>query len=361
MIKRMISILLACTIFVVPVWASEPAESQGVAYTTAVRGATRNLPAIMVFDDTIEELQDLRTSIQNLMRLRRDVGSLTRVEEIQMQRQVADLGANINTMRASQTMVRISTEFAMRSSITTIANTELDIQLLEATLRQDRVTLNNTRLRFNAGLISESDFRAAELALQQQEANLAAIQVSLASERQNLNRILQRPLTGNFHVVYDRELLELPADLNGYIRRVTPRQPNVRQRELAMSRARAVFRDQDVDFGSPERIARERAYNQARRENDDTVRSVETVIRNQYNNLTALMHQNESLEIELQRAIERRDAVVLNHQAGLATPFDVEAAELVILRNEIAIEKNLNTYWNTQFIFENPFLLALAQ
>ena len=357
-LKRVVSVLLVCMLFSVPVWARESQEPQGIPYNVAVRGATRNLPAITVFDDTVDELQELRTSLQNLLRARRASGTADHAEIVQMERQIADLGANINTMRAAQNMARISTEFAMRNSIVTIANTELDIQLLEATLAQDRVNLNNTRMRFNAGLISESDLRAVELALQQQEANLAALEVSLTSERQSLNRILQRPITGNFYVRYDRELLELPANLEGHIRRAAPRQPNVRQREIAMTRARAVWRDQDVDFGSPERQARERAYNQATREHTDVLRSVETVIRNQYNSLIALRHQNESLAIELQRAVERRDDVILNQEVGLATPFDVETAELAILRAEIAIERNLNTHWNTQFIFENPFLLA---
>ena len=358
MLKRIVSIfLLTCILFTVPVWAQER-EAQGIPYIVAVRGATRNLPAVTVFDDRVTDIQEARQRLQDLLRARRATSTMSNSERIQMERQIADLGAEVNTMRALQDMARTSVEFAMRNSMTTIANTQLDILLLEAVIEQDRITLNNTRLRLNAGLISESDMRAAELAFQQQEYNLAALEVSLETERQSLNRILQRPITGNYYVTHDRELLELPRDLEQHIRRVARRQPNVRRYEIIMNRARAAFRDQDVEIGSPERRARERAYNQAVREHNETLRGVETAMRNQYNSLILLMHQNESLGIDLQRATERLQAVVLNYQAGLATPFDIEAAELAILRIETAIERNLNTYWNAQFMFENPFLLV---
>ena len=357
MIKKIVFILLASVLFAVPVLA-QTGEAQGIPYSVAVRGATRNLPAITAFDDLVTDLQDARQSLQDLLRLRRATGIMTHAERIQLERQIADLGAEINTMRALQDMARISTEFAMRNTMTTIANTRLDILMLEATIAQERVNLNNTRLRLNAGLISATDMRAAELAFQQQEANLSALNVTLETERQSLNRILQRSITGNYYVSYDRELLELPVDLEQHIRREARRQPNVRRQEIAMNRARAAFRDQDVEPGSPERRSRERAYNQAVREHNETLRGVETAMRNQYNALTLLMHQNDSLEIDLQRAVERLEAVTLNYQAGLATPFDIEAAELAILRIETSLERNLNIYWNAQFMFQNPFLLV---
>jgi len=360
MLKRIVSIVLACILFTVsavPVFAQER-EAQAIPYIVAVRGATRNLPAITAFDDLVSDLQDARQSLQDLLRLRRATGTMAAADRIQLERQIADLGAEINIMRALQDMARTSTEFAMRNTMTTIANTQLDILLLQAVLIQEEVTLNNTRLRLNAGLISASDMRAAELAFQQQEANLAALEVSLETDRQSLNRILQRSITGHYYVTYDRELLELPTDLEQHIRRVARRQPNVRRQEITMTRARAAFRDQDVEVGSPERRARERAYNQAVREHNETLRGVETAMRNQYNALVLLMYQNDSLAIDLQRATERLEAVTLNYQAGLATPFDIEAAELAILRIETSIERNLNTYWNAQFMFQNPFLLV---
>ena len=61
-----------------------------------------------------------------------------------------------------------------------------------------------------------------------------------------------------------------------------------------------------------------------------------------------------TLDIDMQRAIQRYEAVVLNYQAGLVTRFDVETAELAVLGAEIAIERNLNNFWNAQFMFLNP-------
>ena len=360
--KNVVFVMLASLIFAVPVWAEEAevvteSGARRIPYNVAVRGATRNLADVTVFDNAIDDMTEIRQQLQDMLTFRRRQGA-DRYVIIQLEREIGELGAQINTMRAAQSMVRTSTEFAMRNSITTINNTLLDIKLLEATLAHSRIEFENAGLRMAAGLISESDYNDAELALQAQEANLAALLVSLDVERQDLNRIIQRPVTGYYYVGFDRALIDLPTNLDQAMRRTISRQPNVRQREIARGRARATLNDQDAVFGSPERQRRQRDYDQATREYNDARRAVETVIRNQYNTLTMLLHNNESLEIELQRAEEQLAVVELNVAAGLATIFDIEMARLSILQAEVAIERNLNMFWNAQFIFENPFLMA---
>ena len=352
--------LIVCTMMTVPVWASDADGAERIIYANAVRGAVRNLPMIAEFDDHIETIREAREDLQSLLELRRAAGTLTREERDLMQREIANLGANINTMRATQEMLRTGTEAAMRGSMTNINNSVLDIKLMEASLEHERTNLNNARLRFGAGLISESDLHTQDLLVSQIEANLAGMQVSLETERQELNRILQRPVTGNFYVYFERELIELPENLDAHVRHVAPRQPNVRQADIALNRAQAYFSDVHIDFASPERAERERARNQRQRERNELLRNVETAMRNHYNTLTMLKHNMDSLEIDLLRATERLEAVTLNHQAGLATQFDIEAAALAVLRYEIRIEQNLNTFWNAQFAFENPFLLTMG-
>lgn len=377
MFKRLVFILLTCTLLVVPAWAQDTQDEyeeypdeyyeyqsdevqspHRIPYLVAVRGATRNVASVTAFDNMITDLQEMRTSLQNMREHMRRSGTHSRDEILRIDRQIGDISANINTMRVSQEMSRIATEFSMRNTMTTIANTHLDIQLLEATLEQDQTNLHIAQLRFDAGLISESDLRAIELNVQQRESGLATLQVSLATEQQNLNRILQRPLTGYYYVYHNRELIDLPANIDDHIRNTVRQQPNVRQRDISRGRARAVLNSYGAPFGSPERQEQERNYNQATREYNEARRNVETALRNQYNSLTMLLQQNESLAIDLQRAKERIETIELNYQAGLATPFDIEAAGLGILSAEIAIERNLNTFWNAQFMFEYPFLLG---
>ena len=360
MIKRIISLLLAFSLISVPVWAQETEyyqeEATRLPYSVALRGAIRNLPAITSMDDSIEDLTEMRDDLRAILDLRRTTGTLTREEERRLQRQIADLGASVNTMRASQEIIRTSTEFLMRSSITQINNTRIDIQLLEATLEHESANFEIARQRFAAGQISESELNALELLLERREADMASLRVSLDIEIQNLNRILQRPVTSNYYIYFDRELMELPENLDAHVRRYAPREPNVRQMEIALNRAQAAVNDEH-DLASPQRAERERARNQAERQLNATLRSVETAMRNQYNALTMLRHNIQSLEIELQRVQAVHEAALLNYQQGMVTRFDVEAAELAILRVELSIEQNLNTFWNSQFLFENPFLL----
>ena len=358
-IKSFIAVLLITVMMAVPVMAAENEETvTRIPYNIAVRGAINNLPALTGMDDMIDDIYEVRRHLRNWRDHRDRSGTGTREEIAEMDRQVGDLTAQMNTMRITQEILRTSTEFSMRNSMTNIANINLDIQLMEANLELDRIALQNAALRLAAGLISESDFTIAELELQQQEADLAARQVSLETEQQSLNRILQRSITGNYYVVVDKELIDLPSDLNEHVRRAAPRQANVRQRDVALNRARSNWNNETLRAG-PERGALERAFNQAQRERAESLRATETEIRNQYNNLQALNRQNASLEIELQRANERLEVVKLNQQAGRATAYNISRAELAILQIEISLQRNFNNAWNAQFAFENPFLLVL--
>ena len=359
MIKSFFAVLLVTIMVATPVFAAEIGDAAvtRIPYNIAVRGAINNLPALTGMDDAIDDIYEVRRHLRNWRDHRDRSGSGTREEIAELDRQVGDLTAQMNTMRITQEILRTSTEFSMRNSMTSIANIELDIKLMEANLEIERLALQNAALRLAAGLISESDFNIAELALQQREADLATRQVSLETEQQNLNRILQRSITGNYYVAVDKVLIDLPEDLNGHVRRAAPRQANVRQRDIAVNRARALWNDEVLRF-SDERASLERSLNQAQRERADALRATETAIRNQYNNLQALNRQNDSLNIELLRANERLEVVRLNQRAGRATPYDISRAELAILQIEVSLQRNFNNAWNAQFAFENPFLLV---
>ena len=360
MIKSFFAVLLVTVMMATPVLAAENNEvtATRIPYTIAVRGAINNLPALTGMDDMIDDIYELRRSLRDWREVRDRGGTGTREELAELDRQIGELTAQMNTMRITQEILRTSTEFSMRNSMTNIANIELDIKLMEANLELERAALQNAALRLAAGLISESDFNIAELELQQQEADLAARQVSLETEQQNLNRILQRSITGNYYVAVDKVLIDLPADLNAHVRRAAPRQANVRLEDIAVNRARSNWNNEVLRF-SPERASLERTLNQAQRERNEALRATETAIRNQYNTLQSLNRQNDSLKIELQRAEERLEVVRLNHQAGRATAFDISRAELAILQIEVSLQRNFNNAWNMQFIFENPFLLVL--
>lgn len=357
LLKKIFFVLLASIMLAVPVSAQQPAAPQRIPYITAVRGAVRNLPGIVEMDDEIENLQSTRDDLRSLLELRRAADTITRQEETIMQRNIAEIGAAITTMRATQEMIRTGTELELRFSIITIQNTFLDIKLLEATLEMDQSNFHVAELRFGAGLISEIDLREVEMAMEQRESSLASARLSLENERQNLNRILQRPVTGNFYVSFERNLINLPEDLTRHIRQTASSQPDIRILATQRDRARALVSDEDVPFGSTEHRTRERAYNQAVRVYNEARRNLETNIRNHYNNLNMMMYSISSLEIELQQRSEQFEAVVLNYQAGLATRFDIQRTELAVLMAEIEIERSLNNLWNAQFLFQNPFLL----
>ncbi|MCL1998844.1 MAG: TolC family protein [Turicibacter sp.] len=359
MMKKVLgfALLLSLAFGVMVQAAEEAAEIDEIQYVTALRGALRDLPALLAIEDSINSLTEARDNLQGILILRRQAGTHLLDGGLgELEAQIADLSANINNMRAIQTITRLGTEFSLRNSIVTINNALLDIYLLERTIEQYQRDLSTANLRLNAGLISDSDLRSTELALQQRESSLVSLRISLETEYQNLNRILQRNATTPIQVVVEKELIELPTNLDEFVRQTLRTQPNIRQQEITFDRARSAV--SAVHPMDPQRTSLERARNQAERELLDTRRATELAMRNQHNTLEILLINHESLEIDLARALERVETVEANQRAGFATLLDIEAARLAVLSAEIAIERNFNNLWNLQFTLKNPFLLT---
>ena len=362
MFKSLACMLLVCTVLITPVQAHrQPEEPYHISYAEALHKALHELPAIRDIDAMIREVRLERRALQDFRRFEEQMGASSRDELARISRQISDLDDYISTLQLNEEMVRIGIEFSLRSAITDIANMRLDLQLMELALEQEQAAFNRARLRFNTGLISRNEFTSAETALQYQKSELAALRILLEAEQQNLNRILQQPITSSFCIYFDRELIELPGRLNNHIQQMIRRQPCYRRLEMAVNRARVQRRyavcDRDF-YGVDTRDERTRAYNQAVRERNEARRNLETAIRGHFNTLTVLLRQNEALEVELQQAMGRYEAILLRYRAGMVRSPEVEAVRFAVIKAEIALEQHLNKFWNAQFLFEHPFLLV---
>ncbi len=135
---------------------------------------------------------------------------------------------------------------AQISLVAAVANTWLaliaDDELLaitEQTLASRQESLRLSRLRFEAGVTSELDFRLAQSLAETARATLAQIQRQRALDRNALALLLGQPLPESFGVTGGTESINLPDVPAGTPSDVLVRRPDVRQAEQQLVAANA--------------------------------------------------------------------------------------------------------------------------
>ena len=135
---------------------------------------------------------------------------------------------------------------AQISLVAAVANTWLaliaDDELLaitEQTLASRQESLRLSRLRFDAGVTSELDFRLAQSLAETARATLALIQRQRALDRNALSLLLGQPLPSGFGVSSGTESIALPEVPAGTPSDVLVQRPDVRQAEQQLVAANA--------------------------------------------------------------------------------------------------------------------------
>nr|AGS53430.1 hypothetical protein [uncultured bacterium contig00025] len=334
-----------------------------IAYNDAVSMATKNLPGLISLDEAIRALRDQLKELTDERDAR--INSFNPIMRPYVESAIRSafagpirlLNRHINEMIYSQDMIKTAAEMQLRGSIVAVENMLIDIEIAEAAVSQEIAALDAARIRYERGAGAESDYRSAELALSQRRTNLTLLHISLSNERMNLNRLLEKPMTELYAVEYDAKQAELPPDIDAYVRAVITEQPNVKQKDSEVARLKTDL-DNAADAATSERDEKKRALSRAERERDELGKNLELAIRKQVNSMQILLYSIESLEIDLQRANDRRETLRLNLEAGLVSQHDMDLAQLAVMNAEAGIAKSLNNYWVMQFALEHPFLLA---
>lgn len=364
--KALLSLLTLCALMVIsalPVYAADTAdtaEAKVVKYADAVKMANKDLSGVLALEDNIkpikEQRQDLQDQLDQITEKFKSYGINPPSRALApLKGAITQLSRQINSLRLSQDMIKISTEMSLLNSLANIDNYEMDIALLTDTVALNEVNLRQVELRHQLGLASDNDLRAAEQSLAQNKTNLETQQINLASERQTLNRILQLPLTQAVTVEYERKLNSLPADLSAYIKDKGKNEPTIKQKQITVDMKNSDLKDNQ---DPTQELTLQLNYDKAVRDRDDAKLALEAAIRANYNNLDQLLKREESLQVDLDKSMNNYRTMEANLAAGRVTQYDLDNVALSIVNCENAIEKNKNSIWTLQFAFAHPFMLA---
>ena len=326
--------------------------------------------------DILDNLEILEENKEDLDDAVKEVYSSTSKEKnnwsmsvIEMLRQQRSMNNQIRSMHMNMSQIKDGNEYNLRSALTAIEETRLDMYLLEESIVQDEIGLANAELKLSLGLETEANVKAARLGLDQSKSNLQNLRLTQNANQLNLNNQLsvaswQNAVVAGFDVTQPTPYGE---DVDAFIAAQQAVAPSVMAKFLAYDNAYFTLysyeellyeREQDYREKEKEPTQNERKMeNEVQsktRELDDARAALDKKIRGAYNSLQQIKERAATQQIDLEKAIDTYKRTVNSYFAGLATANQVDQARLGILNVEVSIYKTRISYATATYGYQKP-------
>jgi outer membrane protein TolC len=273
----------------------------------------------------------------------------------QLRHAVHNLERQMEILEYNRCLIVTGTEMSLVNALINIENLQLDKRLIEENITLSEESLRRIGIRRQFGQASENDYRLAEQALTQNRTNMDVLSAMVSNEKRNLNRLLQLSPEEEIIVVWERDDIELPEDIDEFIQVQLEDAPTIKQKILNVEIKKA---NMDINRDDARKLSLQNEYDQALRELNGAKISLEAAIVQNGQNIEQLIQREASLWVDVEKAADQYFIVETHVNAGTVTAFELEHVSLATLHAETAIIKNQNQLWLLHFIFMHPYLIA---
>ena len=352
--KKILLILLIITI-AVPVQVFGAARPREIPYDHALsRAITRN-PSIVPLD---RDTRAANARARDLLEEYLATVNADRTEAAAIYGQRLMALAERDRLQRERDRLRLNVELDLRRHLSAITEGSQNVEILENTLILQEMLAEQTELRHYHGMASEFELRDVQQTLEQTRLNLEMLNLSLESERQQLNRLIHQPITANIQIIYDKhDFLPIPeeADTDRFIQRLAAQDHNLlrwhEEVEIRRHEWQRQLEDPEVD-NSYMRLQ----HQLAQLERDMAERQAELNIRNTLAEWDQLLEQELALQADLARAQSEYENMQNRLQAGLVTQIQVDFAALEKVSSEARLTRHGYNFWITRLRIEHPYM-----
>ncbi|MCL2236133.1 MAG: TolC family protein [Defluviitaleaceae bacterium] len=316
----------------------------------------------------------------------------------EIERGLDEIDRQTRNIQLNQEIIEISLENGIRNMIIALEGINAGIEMLEASVAFADDSLRRANISYSLGMLSSYDLRSVEHGISQSHNQLRDLRRSRETIIQTMNNMLGLPITNPTIIGFQRDMPELPEDMDAHITSLVENAPTIQQLQLTVDGAIAGRREymDDLDTSSAHgsvrtdrygnfiiseadrrravnspigdediemlrnRIALQDAVNRAETELARAKRTLEFEIRQAYRELEALQVQMDAQNRSLAQAQTSLTTAIANYNVGRGTQFEIEQARLGVTSAEQALESTYNQKWLLAFTLENPVLLVLS-
>ena len=346
---------------------------QTMTYGEALEKLNANTSSIhdMVFNLEImkENKEELDKKVKDVFPSDTKRKNEWRMNVIELLREQKALNTQILTTNLNLRQTKESNELSLRSAITAIEETRLDIYVLEQKIALEETGLANAELKLSLGIETAASVRSARLNLEQSQSSLQGLRLRQERNQIALNNLLGLPQGKNAVVTgFDvTQETEYNRDVDAFVAAQYSIAPSVVTKALEFDVAdfkvysyyELLYKDErDVRKKANELTQNERTMENDRKSKEralaDAKLALDKKIRDSHNSLQQLEESYASLQIDRQKAVESYARTLAGYYAGMATVQELDQARMNILNAEISIQKNRISYASETFAHTRP-------
>ena len=388
--RGMAALALAMSLCAVPVWAADPvslsAEAQGVqaAETEVVFADEAEVPLQkLTQEEALEKaiknsasLREIQEQIDFLYETKGDLWdkgytSTPNYEHqswhnalvYSMNTALFQTNAGIEQSRYGQELSKLGLEVSVKSHFTTIHSNLDNLTLLKENLAMQEKQYEQSKLKYQLGMLSKYNFEKEEAALKQTKDNIAQLENTLEQQYIKLNDLMGEKPETRFEYVYDATFAPytMNRDLEIYITDKTKNELSIKILESQLETAKFQVNYLAETATSATMDQNELNYDKAKRAVKTAKTAMELGIRSTLLQIRQVETAYQTALTDLEKAQADYRAVQVNYQAGNVTKMTVEQARMGILQKELALKSLAYNHDTLVYMFEHPSLLSSSK
>lgn len=367
MIKKLSRAVVSCIVCVgllsTSVFADAVADGKRViTYDEAVKLAINNNSDLKSLADNVEYMEDAKASlVSSLGYTAANSGGTMFVESsvLAYLTSIETMANNLSISKYSEQIVKAGAEYSVFGYFTSIKGSESALELMKDSYKIAAQNVTNSQLKYNLGMISNTELEALRNELSQTKANMDNLELSIKTSYLGLSKLLGLSANTEYEIEYDIEFekFELNTTIDSYVSKSLSNNPSLKIQEASVSTAEVNFKILPSD-GPTTYEQNKLNLKEAERSYKDAKIDLENNIRTAYNQLLQLEATRSSLEAALETAKNNYNTAVINCEIGNITQLELDQAALAVKNAENDLLTNMYNYENLVFKLENTFLLG---
>jgi len=340
----------------------EEVPKRVITYEEAVELAIKNNSSLGELEDKLEALEESEEQLGYALGLQTMPGVPGSVymdsATVNLLSTLTTVQNGIKTIEDSKRIAKESCELIVKSYMAEIIGAENNFEMMKANLEMSRENTYFNRLKYDMGMLSETEFIKAINDNKTVEQNYRMTELLVENAYNKLGNIIG-VRNEKFVIEYEPVYEKYPEQANiiAFANKMADMSPTLKIADRTVEEAEFNMRVVAIDNGKSY-DERDRELNAAGRNYNDTRNALLLAVKNGYITVKQAEANIETLKMTLENTQKQYDNAVISRELGYITDVELMGAKLALTKAEGDVKTAILNHDMAKFMLDHPYLSA---
>ncbi len=334
-----------------------------ITYEEAVEMAIKNNSSLKELKEQVEDLEEQQENIGYAL-YTQTIPGIALPTTTYLDSMTANLltslnmiNATLDTLEYSEQITKESCELIVKSYMAEIIQSENSLDMMGTNVKMSRQTDYFTRIKYDLGMISETEFNKAINDSKTTEYTYELSKLAVQTSYNKLSRIIGLNNGEKYTIEYapEYELYPVQNNIEAFVERKLANDPMLKIEDVAVQDAEFRMKFVAIDNGDNYET-RNQKLEKAGRSYNDKKRDLELAIKNGYITVKQAEGNIETLKLTLENTQKQYDNAVISHELGYVTEVELMGAKLALTKAESDVQMAILSHDMAKFMLDHPYL-----